>query len=270
MALRLRILCKWNLILPGSGVSTGFTEGFYCEQDTLLKGTNLGYNLSLLRKPLFPAGAFLHAIEAKDVTNPGVSQSVPGELASSATYDTDVPWNCLLLGGRNASGNRHNIYVHSIPDIMVYQGGFAPSPTYTTKLNAYMTFLKGNGVQFRGRVLSAPLKTVGPAVANIDGTAVITAIGVIPFAVGDFVTCYRTKDNSGRAIKGRMQVKSVNTGDFTFTVYPWRGTSASQLFRMRLHAFDYYGNEIVNWQRVIIKKTGAPFGALVGRASNRT
>jgi len=267
--MKVRIRLKMNVILDARAIATGFSESFYCEKSTLAAALELAEGIAKKRAKLLPTDGRMFDVTVSDYDKPGIALSSTTLFFGNSEVSTDTPWQCVLLDGANGSGSRRNIYVHSVPDIQFTNGSYQPTSTYDGHMKQYMNFLSNSGLQWKGVDSTQPIKKLGQVTAGSNNTAVVKYFfGGAPYDLNDKVTAWHSKDQFGQSIKGTMEVVDVDLANATISLAPYYYQNAPGI-RLRKVATAWKTIDVVSVDRVIIKKTGAPFGAPVGRRPSR-
>jgi hypothetical protein len=205
---------------------------------------------------------------------PGGVSTLKRLIAGNSQNITDLPQVSLEIAGLAAgaiNGNRFRL--GAIPDSMMTNGEYQPTPAFAGQVTSYLNLLSGrvtiNGVNipavgFVGRDLAQPTTAVN-AVAN----GVVTLRQNIGGQVNvDFLRLHRVVDIAGNPLRGSYLITGINGNAYTLQGLPLQVvTKPNGTARLdRIGVFQYAA---LNVSRAVVKKVGRPFQSYRGRQSNR-
>jgi len=205
---------------------------------------------------------------------PGATSVQRVILPGNPSWNVNLPQDSLELSGK-ASGsiNANKFRLGCLPDEMADRGEYAPSSTYTQKVQAYLATLMAAGTDwgFVGRVLSNPTARVISITPGANGVADVVLSAAIGAVAGvDYIRFNRVYDEEGNPVKGAYFIAAAAAG-FHYTIAGFTGQTVqkpSGLARVDQIAFFKYGTIQVN--RAVVKKIGRPSSSYRGRASRKT
>jgi hypothetical protein len=256
----------------------GWTESLIWGTDdvsSLIKALTLGTQTQFFNPPLLDSRAALLPSACSLVGvklyqgGAGKGRSLALARPGNPQYNTDIPQMALLMksGGLNTTAVRRWT-VRAIPDLMVVNGEFAPTPTYTILMQNYQTSLRQFG--FFG---IDPVASKKVAIFKIDAAGnVTTKNGANPFAVPSIVRISRAISNTdGTFLSKTDTIGLPDAGSGAqFKIANWTFGSATGGNAVQnvsgFFAFDY---NTMAAARIVTRRVGRPFEQYHGRRSKR-
>lgn len=256
--------------------TAGWSESWYFT-DTSVAGV-LGYftgsdgrsvrpGLVPKRATLLPLGTAITGYRIQQVSPPGPSQSGAFNYPGIQGNLADVPANALLCKSPGVGVNNiRRFFLRGIPDAFIVEGEFNPSYAYSVDLTGF--FLNLFGIQFRGRDLSQPTFRI-VSIVTTGGITTVTTETPPTFVSGAMVRILRSLDTGRNLRGGRFQCSGSSIGN-TFQIANW-GFGNTTGGSARLDAIVYPTVDSVNsnFQRILVRRVGRPFGGYRGRRSKR-
>lgn len=190
-----------------------------------------------------------------------VKLSYPG----SASYTLDSPQACMFFSGQGGgSANKVRYTARGFPDEGIINGEFSGEAILKGKLTIFANTLQADNWKTLVRDLSQPASRI----LGIQAGGTVTHDGAVSYAVGDYVRLIRVLDTNGNSIRGVFRVSLVGDSEHV-TLQNWGGQTVniSGHFRKDLIGIIAYGPTA--FDRVGVKKVGAPFEKYRGRRSKR-
>jgi hypothetical protein len=258
----------------------GWSESFWSASDPSAL-VNFRTFLGGARTILLPLAASLVGFRVSSYTIagnrlvPGTSQTAKIFGPGSPSFTVDAPQISLELNGQGVGVlNTNKFRIGCIPDEVVQQGEFAPTPFFAAALTNYQQVLLGvtpagnfAPLGFIGRDLTQPSVRIVGIAANV-----VTTFGPVPGIVNGstFIRFHRAYDVDGLPIKGTYLVTAgAGTNALTLTGFTGQTmTKPSGLVRLDALAFQAFQFTTVG--ATVVKKVGRPFVGYRGRRSNQT
>ena len=154
--------------------------------------------------------------------------------------------------------------MRGLPDEVVINGEYAPSPVFSRYLTQYLGSLGNTVWGFVGRDLTQPsAKVVGIAAGVITLSQVLAGV-----AVGDYLRLNKVYDVSRESVRGAFQITAIAGANYTCvglkdtTVTSISGTARKDTLVKFNYAIGTFG-------RVVVRKIGRPFSGYRGRRSKQ-
>jgi len=259
--------------------SGGWTESLWTPGNSYVSQPDLNALIGA-RRPLLPAGAAIVGVRQGLYTIAGnklLPQGTSGykvNAPGSTGYTVNLPQDSLELSGTSQTSiNSNRFRIGCLPDEMVAQGEYNPTPGFSLLLQNYRNLLSNglNAWSFIGRVLSNFTARVVSIVPGVGGAATLTLSSNIGITPGqDYIRLKRVYDNLGRPVKGTYLVSaSPSLGVYTLVGFPLQTVNvpSGTAIKDELGIFRYAA---VNVSRAVVKKIGRPSQSYRGRQSRRT
>jgi hypothetical protein len=241
----------------------GWSESWYFlgsaadARDTMI---NAG-GLCQRRAAMLPTGGIILGQRFQLVDPPGPSVTLARAFPASSGRTSDIPQMALYINCPGVgAGNIKRALHRGVPDVMVTEGEYDPSPTYAAAVLAYISAL---GLwRFRALDLTEPLIEV----VSVTAGGLFTTLTDHGFLTADRVTLKGViSDATLTAIGGRYKVLSVPTPT-TFTVQGWPAVGATG-GGVRKVVVIYPLVDAANTSpvRATTRKVGRPFDQYRGR-----
>lgn len=263
-----------NPLLPGRRIG-GWSESYYWEGANMADLISLvndvsfdfGPSLSSARAAILPKAASVVGQRIQLINPTGPSQSLNEQFPGNPAWPCDIPQMALLCKAPAVTGNHiRQLILRGIPDQMVIEGEYAPTPGFSNRLQEFFNVL--GLFSFRGRTTP----TGAQPIMNISAAGVVASGVPITVRVGDIVTI--TNANvlpPGTFVNGLFRVTAITPTLQQFTLANWTagiagsaGTSNSRgIVYPRINAAR------ITIGRIIVRKVGRPFVGYRGRRSNR-
>jgi hypothetical protein len=207
-------------------------------------------------------------VQQYDLTNsiftPQGSISQLIQRQGNAAYAADLPQVALGLVATSAQGaNSRRFTLRGIPDEMMQNGEYQPTPAYKGQLTAFINAVIGDAWSFPGLGLDQPA-------ARISSTAAgkVTVDDATPFAVGNYVTFLKCRDVNGKPVSGRFRVTAKDVNTLTLDGLD-PAIVTKNVGRLRRYAAGLLTINAIGIGRARVKKIGRPFDQYRGRASKK-
>jgi len=259
----------FNSVSNVSGVATaqtrtgGWTESIYNTQ--AIDATREDFlSWCVLRARCLPRGFGIVGQRYATVGGSSITggRRFPGDPSLSA----DVPQMAVQLRA-DASGavNVRRWAYRGVPDIMIKEGEWLPTPEYEQAVKVAAQFAAGGNWRFFGRDLDNDLYDV----ASITTGGLLTIVDGLPFPAGTLVQLFRCKDASGRGVTGSYLVQE-DLGDNKFQLVNFRANAvvSGQVRAVTTSPFAIVASS-VEIEKVVVRKVGRPSGGYSGRHSRR-
>jgi len=252
----------------GGGKTGGWTESLFFDGSptaAVAKARSPG-GLFASRAALLPKGAVIKGFRVQDVTapTPGPARSFEDPYPSSVGYDSDVPWNAVLLKLRSdANRNVRNYYVQCIPDGMSDYGSYVPTTGYKDAMGLFLFALRD--WQYGGRDLTVPKKVI----TTVSDVGLFTTLLDHGFSEDDLVHISKVKNAVGQyhAVSARV-VSRPTTKTFTLTSWLHGAGTGGKAWKVTT-AYSTVWDSTSTVSRLVRKNIGRPFDLYRGRVSVR-
>jgi hypothetical protein len=196
---------------------------------------------------------------------PGSANTGRLQFPGPSTVETDIPQMALDCTGATAGQNTSRFSIRNIPDGIVLQGEYQPTPTYKGFVTQYLNTLVSDQWSMIGRDFDQPSYRV----VSVDGGRATFAAGN-NFATGDYVRMFRVRDTQGRAISGAFLLEPTTPPSTDFLLQGWpQGRIVTNSGTARRDIINVFRFTLCAASRISIRKVGRPFEQYRGRRSRR-
>lgn len=193
------------------------------------------------------------------------ASAVKLNFPGSSSYTVDVPQACMNFSGQaDGAVNKVRYTARGFPDEGVVKGEFTGESVLKAKLKVFADTLVDDNWKTLVRDLSQPTSRVH----SISAGGLLTTDGAVGFAVDDQIRLIRVHDVNGVAVKGVFRVASVASAT-TWTLANWTGATVGQSGNCRKDLLTTIAYGSLAFDRVGVKKIGAPLERYRGRRSKR-
>jgi len=243
----------------------GWTESVIW--DNIDASTRTSFNrLCNKRAALLPASARIVGQRFQQIDPSGRAQTArtnfpgSGAVEASRGQPTDAVRVSYRGSGVNNVGKRS---IACIPDTMLSDGEYNPTPVYQISMAAFLAEL--NGWKFRG----ADLTVAKVQVKTVSDLGVVEVNTDLPVVTGDRVRLYRVKLADNTFFSGTFIVASA-TSVRIFTLRSWtKGAATGGEARKYVPIYPIISGANESPIEATIRKVGRPSGGFRGRASKR-
>lgn len=217
-----------------------------------------------LRARILPKGFAIVGQRFQEVD--GQSSTLGRRFPGNPAYEADIPQMGLQIKGQ-ASGaiNVRRWTFRGIPDIMVTEGEYLPTPQFKTMAENAAKFLGGSTWRFFAKDLSQTLYDV----ASITTAGLMTLALETPFDAGMEVQLFRCKDESGRGVNGRfLCLQNAGVTQTQLSNYKKAAVVSGQVRRVQYFPYGIDASTIAV-EKCVVRKVGRPFGGYSGRHGRR-
>lgn len=240
--------------------ATGWSESFYKDASSEVAIHADARDLASIRMGCGNAILFCTFIRVEDIAAPGTASLKEVNLRPKNLFPADTPWQSLLIRILATDGSRRMFLMRGMPDIMIFNGEFAPTAEYTAKLNLFLNALA---------VLSWRLKVVKKSnlllnVASVSTAGLMETVTPHSLTINSVVRFHRTYDTDGHLVSGDYRVSAVPTTT-TANLVNWSNVRSVTTGKVRKFEEDYPAISGAEIRRAAKRNTGRPFGLPLGR-----
>lgn len=241
--------------------NTGWTETYFYEGSSLFDFVQ--NQLSLLRNKRM-------ALSSPDIRSTYLRASFDNvfrdsqvlTVVRSGTYGnktSDPTFVSLLLRLSATDLYRRPVFLRGVPDELIDGQTFRPDATWTNNFNDFGRYLvRGFRIRVNDRNANPLLNGT-----KIDSTGVVTTVQAHGLIRGDFVRFRRVK-TSPKTQGSWMVDQVVDANNFKVLNWDTRG-AFNKLFLVQKQFIAGYQITDYDWERLVSRRSGRPFGQPAGR-----